>query len=442
ALLDGLLRAETLRAEGARPHPRVFLWGTIEARAGTADLTILAGLNEGSWPGVADTGPWLSRPMRRALGLPSPEREIGLSAHDFLQAAARPDVLLTRSTTVEGVPQLASRWLVRLETLLAGTAPDALEAMRARGRRFGDLVARLDRADPTDPALAPAPRPCPAPPVALRPRQLSVTAIETLIRDPYAVYARRVLGLRPLEPLGAALDARDRGEAFHEVMRDFVEQTADGLPDFEDAIMLLHDLATQAMAERDVPADLAALWTARFGSVANRLVAMETELRLRAQPAAQERQGRISVPAPAGAIDLTARADRIDLGDTGGFIYDYKTGQPPSRKQIGRFNHQLHLQGLILAEGGFEDLGAAQPIDGAYIGLANAKAVPPQDPLSEALEPYRERLLRLLASYDDPTRGYLSRQVPLRRDEEGDYDHLARRSEWDGRDDDNAGAAS
>ncbi|MEM6423025.1 MAG: double-strand break repair protein AddB, partial [Pseudomonadota bacterium] len=107
ALLDGLLRAETLRAEGARPHPRVFLWGTIEARAGAADLTILAGLNEGSWPGVADTGPWLNRPMRRALGLPSPEREIGLSAHDFLQAAARPDVLLTRSTTVEGVPQLA-----------------------------------------------------------------------------------------------------------------------------------------------------------------------------------------------------------------------------------------------------------------------------------------------------------------------------------------------
>ncbi|MEM8622968.1 MAG: double-strand break repair protein AddB, partial [Pseudomonadota bacterium] len=198
ALLGRLMRAETLRPEGALPHPRVAIWGTMEARTAAADLTIIAGLNEGVWPPVPDTGPWLSRPMRAALGLPAPERAVGLSAHDFLQAASRPQVILSRSLSDEGAPTVASRWLLRIETLLAGTAPEALTAMGKRGEELLDLLPALDLPGtpddpalrtPDDPALRPAERPCPRPPQSARPRTLSATDLETLIRDPYAVYA-------------------------------------------------------------------------------------------------------------------------------------------------------------------------------------------------------------------------------------------------------------
>ncbi|MEL6336263.1 MAG: double-strand break repair protein AddB [Pseudomonadota bacterium] len=431
ALLEGQMRAETLRPQAARPHPRVALWGTIEARSGAADLTILAGLNEGSWPGTADTGPWLNRPMRAALGLPSPEREIGLAAHDFQHAACRPAVILSRARTVEGTPQVAARWLVRLETLLNGTAPAALTAMKGRGQRYLDLVPALDRGV-TDPALTqPAPRPRPTPPVALRPRRLSVTAIETLIRDPYALYARRVLGLKKLTPLGAPLDARDRGEALHETMRRFVEATRAGLP--AGAADHLASLARRVLAERQTPPDLASLWAERLVEAMDEVIEIEAGLRAAGTPGPLEVEGRMTLTLPAGPVTLTARADRLDRrGTAGAFVIDYKTGQPPSAKQIGEYNHQLHLQALILAAGGFKGLPPLRAEGGAYVGLTAGKQSGVEAGLAEALAAYGDKLAALIGAYDDPAQGYLSRQVPKRQDEDGDYDHLARRAEWDG----------
>jgi ATP-dependent helicase/nuclease subunit B len=61
--------------------------------------------------------------------------------------------------------------------------------MRARGNLAG-LAAAFDTPPGDTP---PEKRPSPRPPVAARPRSLSVTEIKTLIRDPYAIYARHVL---------------------------------------------------------------------------------------------------------------------------------------------------------------------------------------------------------------------------------------------------------
>jgi ATP-dependent helicase/nuclease subunit B len=52
------------------------------------------------------------------------------------------------------------------------------------------------------------------PPVESRPRSLSVTEIETWLRDPYAIYAKHVLGLRPLDPLDAPIGPLERGTPF------------------------------------------------------------------------------------------------------------------------------------------------------------------------------------------------------------------------------------
>jgi len=180
------------REEAFRPDPRVAIWGPLEARMQTADLVILGGLNEGVWPGPPAPDPWLSRPMRARVGLPAPERAMGLGAHDVLSAACGRAVILSRALRSGGAPTTRSRWLERLVTLTRGVDAGALAAMTARGARLLALVDPLERPAASAP---PEPRPAPQPPVALRPDALSVTQVETLIRDPYAIYAQKVLRL-------------------------------------------------------------------------------------------------------------------------------------------------------------------------------------------------------------------------------------------------------
>ncbi|MGF1447439.1 MAG: double-strand break repair protein AddB, partial [Pikeienuella sp.] len=172
ALLADLLDGVELRPSPGSPHPRVAILGPREARTAPADLLILGGLVEGVWPSLPDPDPWLSRPMRRRLGLPAPELRIGLAALDLYQVLARPEVLLTRSVRRGGAPAMASRWLVRLESLLGGVAEGrALAAMQGRGRGLRALADRLPAPDrPTAPAPPPPPRAPQPPPPPPQPR--------------------------------------------------------------------------------------------------------------------------------------------------------------------------------------------------------------------------------------------------------------------------------
>src|ERR1019366_2418183 len=126
-LLDALLLGEVVRSRravrglGGTEHPRVFIWGPLEARLQSVDVLVLGSLVETVWPTAPEPGPWLSRPMRATVGLPSPEETIGSAAHDFLAAAmSAPGVILSCPERREGPPAVPARWLTRLETLLRG----------------------------------------------------------------------------------------------------------------------------------------------------------------------------------------------------------------------------------------------------------------------------------------------------------------------------------
>ena len=435
ALLDAALAGETLPPAAERPHPRVMIWGTQEARIQGADLVILGGLNEGTWPQTVSPDPWLSRPMRQSLGLPSPDRVIGLSAHDFVQGAARPRVILTRSRKVEGTPAVASRWLIRLENLLSGLADGAaLEAMRARGAQLLSLV---DLIHLPESSIDRAPRARPCPPVAARPRRLSVTQIETLIRDAYAIYAGKVLKLQPLDPLGRPPDFRDRGMVMHRIMEKFVRVAMGNLPPRDVAREQLMEAADKVLAA-DVPwPDTRRIWRARIARFADWFLEGERQRREVGRPEGLEIKGALTLAAPAGEFTLTARADRIDRLNTGGAaIYDYKAGSPPSKSQIEHgFNHQLHLQGAILMAGGFEGIEALEAASGAYLGLTGSgdggKEQAVADLVGQVSE-HMKNLDELLAAYDRPEQPYTSHGRPFLSTSVGDYDHLARRGEWDG----------
>ena len=223
-LIGALLAAGEVRDRDA-PFAGVMIWGTLEARVQGADLVILGGMNDGTWPEAPAPDPWLNRVMRHKAGLLLPERRIGLAAHDFQQAVAAPEVWITRAVRSDDAETIPSRWINRMQNLLLGLpaqgGPEALKAAQDRGDVWLARAGALEQAAP----VAPAPRPSPRPPVAARPRTLYVTDIQRLIRDPYAVYAKHCLKLRPLNPLVQDADARLRGIVLHEIMERFLPMT-------------------------------------------------------------------------------------------------------------------------------------------------------------------------------------------------------------------------
>lgn len=426
---DPFVTAILQRREVREPvasDPRVMIWGTLEARVQGADLVILAGLNDGVWPKSPDPDPWLNRRMRADAGLLLPERQIGLSAHDFQQAIAAPNVVLTRALRDEQAQTVPSRWINRLVNLLTGL-PDqggtqALQDMRRRGQHWLYLVAALENDFSHLPHDPPAPRPAPAPPLPARPDELPVTAISRLIRDPYAIYARHVLRLRPLDPLHPTPDALLRGTVLHKVLEDFTKAAAEPDPRAQ-LLRIADDVLTNV-----VPWPAARLlWAARLARVAD----MFLEFHM-AQP------GRIALRETPGALDfpalgfrLTAKPDRIDIWPDGrAHVIDYKTGAPPSEKQQRAFDKQLLLQAVMIQQGGFPDIGALPVARATFLGLGATPRIVSMELSAELNAQTRAEFETLLHAYADPAQGYAARRMLFKERDSSDYDHLSRHGEW------------
>ena len=436
ALIDAILRARPVR-DAVTADPRVLIWGTLEARVQGADVVVLGGLNEGTWPEPPGPDPWLNRRMRAELGLLSPERSIGLSAHDFQQAVCGREVLMTRATRDAEAETVMSRWLNRVLNLMAGLpgtgGPDAVSQMRGRGRIWlghaRAMEARVTRV-PT------APRPAPCPPAAARPTRLSVTDIQKLVRDPYAIYASRVLRLRALDPLRKDPDARLRGTATHAIFEDYVQTVA---PDDPDAAAKLVDLA-RAHLETEVPWVATRLnWLTRLEQVAPWFVDADAAHRAVARPAGLEIRGEWRVP----GTDVTLRgtADRIDLHEDGTLVVlDYKTGTAPTDKQIRHYDPQVLIEAAMAEAGAFTDLPAREVSHAGHVQLgspAKWRLFPLRwdDPKEKQvrLDPDEatQMLQRLLQAYADPDKGFQSRRAMETMGYAFDFDHLARYGEWD-----------
>lgn len=393
--------------------PRVAIWGPLEARLQRRDLMILGGLNEGVWPAPPGDDPFLSRPMRAALGLPSLDQRIGLAAHDFAQLASAPSVVLTRALRREGSPTLASRWLWRLQTLVKGAGE---RAALPRAHAYVEWAQALDAPNAPRIVKPPAPRP----PADKRLTRLSVTQVETLIRDPYAIYARRILGLEFLRPIAAPPGPAERGIAVHKAIERF-EDGHDGARLFE----LLDDELRRAgvtperrMAERErlkVSVDALLVWLA--------------ERRALGVQVYREKKGVLAL----GDVELSGVADRIEISPSHVAILDFKTGQPPSKKQVeSGIAPQLPLEAAMLARGVFDGVPRAQTTELIYWRFGNA------DPMSQPLElnameeaeKALSSLREMLARYADPTQPFLSKPRVKLIKPYAEYDQLARRKEW------------
>ncbi|BCG91720.1 double-strand break repair protein AddB [Mesorhizobium sp. 131-2-1] len=443
-VMDALIAPETVKpAQGT--DRSIAIWGALEARLQNVDTLVIGGLNEGVWPRKPESDRFMSRLMKTGIDLEPPERRIGLAAHDFQMAMGAKKVVLTRAARSGDAPAVPSRWLQRILTFIG---KEHAAAPLRRGEALLAWARELDAGEREDFA----PRPQPRPPLDTRPQHFSVTEIETLRRDPYAVYARRILGLMPLDPVIRDPGAAERGTLFHAILHLFSRRVAD--PRQPDALQSLIEAGRACFAEAALPPDIEAVWWPRFEKLAANIIQWERQRAPDVASRHAEERAEKTVVGRTG-VTLSGRADRIDLL-AGGMadILDYKTGSSPSKAQAHTLlSPQLALEGALLRRGAFRELGIREPSQLAFVRLKANGDVDPESILeysrklrtaNELSEEAWARLEKLLFHYADPTTGYLSRALPFREGEaDGDYDHLARVLEWSagGESDDEAGEA-
>jgi ATP-dependent helicase/nuclease subunit B len=432
AFADRMVR----RPEGANVHLKIY--GPLEARLTQSDRVIIGGLVEGVWPPAPRIDPWLSRPMRHELGLDLPERRIGLSAHDFAQLLGTEEVILSHAAKVGGAPAVASRFLHRLEAV---AGEQRWSDAKLAGQRYVRFAGQLDSPDKVEPV----PQPAPTPPRSVRPLKLSVTAIEDWLRDPYTIYAKYILKLAPLDPVDMPLSAADRGSAIHDALGEFTQTFATALP--EDPAGALRRIGNKYFAPLMERPEARALWWPRFLRIAAWFSDWEIARRNNLSAIAAEIRGEIPIPLDDGrTFVLSARADRIERRRDGTFaILDYKTGQPPTGKQVRMgLSPQLTLEAAILREGGFADIAAGASVsDLIYVRLSGNnppgeqtslelkinRGDTPQSPDDAAAEA-RAKLEALIRAFENESQAYTSLNLPMWTNRYGSYDDLARIKEW------------
>ena len=430
AFYDALINERILRGP-SRAHPRVKILGLLEARLIGADRLVLAGLDETVWPPAGESDAFLNRAMRAELKLSSPDRRIGQTAHDFAQGFGAPEVILTRAKKRGGAPTTPSRFLQRMEAL-AGAAVSA--PLRERGQDWLELARRIDDTPPTKPLARPAPRP----PLNLRPTKLSVTRIETLRRDPYAVYAEFILKLLPLPPLDADLGPREIGNALHKVLEEFCAAFPEGpLPDNAREILIAS--AEEKLAAFSGDAEFQAFRWPRLLQGLDAYLDFERERRPNIEHVHVEKGGRLAIPLADGStFDLTGTADRIEfMKDGTAVIVDYKTGAPPSVKEVrAGWSPQLTLEAAMESSGAFRDLPMREVSAAIYLPLGGGGKKPRDldDPkkgsFGDLVSEHFDELVGLLNHFRNPEHGYPARPFPQFAARYNAYDHLARTREW------------
>lgn len=428
-----LLTSEKYRADN-EPHRRILILGQLESRLIHRDVMILGGLNEESWPRDAGHDPWMSRPMRRNFGLPSVERGVGLAAHDFAEHMSAAEVFITRSIKDEGTATVPARWLQKFRTLLKAAGK---EEMWMGGSHYLSWVKSMDYPDhQSKPLTASIPAPCP--PQSARPVILSATWIEKWMKNPYRVYAEKILKLKMLDPIDADKTHADRGSFVHDVLLDFVRAYPHAMPPHAKEMII--DIARQKLNELEDVSLQWHYWWPRFERLVDWFVNEEANWRKDALPWIQEETGQLEIyrhEKSGRHFTVTAKADRIDRLKTGGCaVLDYKTGTPPEAYRIRNGTApQLPIEALILSKGGYKSqpepthVMAYWKLSGSYSGAG--KVQPIKSEMEDVIAATELGLSNLVEKFEDPQTPYIARPSMGRLyDDERAYAHLARTSEW------------
>ncbi len=411
-------------------HPRLSILKPSDARLQSFDMVVLGGLTEGCWPAGLTPDPWLNATMREQIGLPPREQVIGQMAHDFAFHFHAPKLVLSWSDKVDGTPTVPSRWLLRLFTVLTKTG---LAATLEQASFWGAWAEMLNQ--PIE--AAPLTQPTPTPPLAARPRLLSVTHVERWMRDPYALYASKILKLRALDPLDADPGMAEFGNFIHKALDQFSRLypiTAES--DRTRTLLACGEAALSTMLERS---SVKHFWMPRFARIVRWIIPFEAERRAgKGVQVFSEIEGRMTLGSAEHPFTLTAKADRLEYNGVGEVaLIDYKTGSIPSAKDVALgVSPQLTLEALIAENQGFPGVKASrlEVKELLYIrltgGEAAATATPIKNDIATLAQEAKAGLECLIADFDKEETAYLCCPVPGNAPRFNDYEHLSRIKEW------------
>lgn len=433
SILSALLVDINITPE-AYGHDRLYIWGRLEARLQTVDTVVIAGMNEGEMPKVQGSDPFMSRMMKQEISLKPPEYKIGIEAHDFSMLFGMDRVILSRSLRTGGEPTQKSRWLERLQ-ILAGEENFAM--IRKRGKKYLSYGHLLDESS----LVSLAERPCPKPSVHIRPKHYSVTDLELLQNNPYAIYAKKILRLKPLSPIRREISKRALGIFFHALIARLGSVSWKGSEEAlrKQFLQILEEEFSQLRLEPAVEI----LWYSRFYALGEDYIYWE-----RAQASSEKFFEISSLPLPIGdsGAFVKGRADRIQKNIDGTVdIIDFKTGALPSKTSVYNFEKlQLLLEAILLQEGAFLIKPPVKLGKLFYIHLGTRGSLEILDitegkrkdgialTAEELAREAWERLEDLIKYYNNPQSGYISYRIS--RDSssyENAYDHLSRVKEWE-----------
>lgn len=391
---------------------QVQIWGLLEARLHTADRVILAGLNEGVWPPLASVDPWVNRSWREELGLPSPEFHLGQTASDFVQQWSVQELFLTRSLKQDGVPTIPSRWLIRLDTLLK--AKNLKLSEKTPYDIWAKKILQVEDYVPQD-------RPQPKPDITHRPTRYAATHVETLMTDPYSFYAKHILKLRPLDFIDADPTVMERGIIVHHALERIVKESLWNI-----SIEERQQFIEKLFADYALYPGVMAFWQPRLAHVVDWFIETQKDI-----PALAEVKGEANLLVDEKVYTLYATADRIET-ENGLVIVDYKTGTPPSAKDVQSGKKpQLPIEAWIAYQGGFPGVSTdvrAMAFWQLTGGETVAKIETAKQPMADVITSTEAGLKDLLGIFSEAA--YVPVALPTALQVYNDYTDLARTDEW------------
>jgi ATP-dependent helicase/nuclease subunit B len=429
-LITQFLSSLTLRPK-KEIEANLTILGPIEARLLKADTVIISSLNETSWPKETSTGPWLGRSMLDEIGLPRPERKIGLSAHDFNEFISSPKVYITRSEKTGGNLQIKSRFIEKLETIIEITGLNA----HFKAQNKTNFINWQKKAS-VPKTFQSADRPKPNPPFSARPKALWATEIEKLMRDPYEIYAKKILKLKALDDIDKETNMADFGILIHSSLEEYTQKIySSENPDFT----ILKDIMNKK-AIRQIPLHLLTFWKPRIDKITNWFIEYEKTNHRKIKTSYSEKMGEYPIDKH---LTIKAKADRINILTNNKLeIIDYKTGRLPTEKELkAGYSPQLPIEGIIAKSGNFEFMNKTNyEIENLiYLELGSDKAKKTggfeylfKDDINIILDAANKGVIKLALTYfnEKSSSPFIAHPHPAFAPKYSDYEHLSRTAEW------------
>ena len=436
-MLTAILSEHSVRVQFGQ-HPRIKILGPIEARLQHFNTTIIGEVNEGKWPEAPKADMWMSRPMKTEFGMPLPERAIGISASDFAHLLHGEKVYITRAEKDGGTPTTKSRWLMRLETVLAANYADFPEKDIKTAyafiydKKYKNWAKNLERSGAEEIAENKLIPPAPRPPLYARPRELAAGKFSEWMENPYSIFARYILRLYPLDKLDKTLDSVDYGNLIHDMLFEFNNHYREEYPPKEEAIRELENIAQKLLIERSVSPETSAFWKPNITKAINWIADTEKNHRPEVKLLHNEVNGYTFYNSTGGKFIIKARADRVEETKDGKInIVDYKTGKIPSKASVkSGYSPQLSVEALIAEDGGFSSLKKAQTNKISYWKIGDVVVDFSEEESAEAIKNTEKRIKNLIEAFDDENTPYYSHPNPAKSPANSDYEHLSRYREW------------